>query len=154
MLIIKNRKGHLGNASIMPVAVFHACTKSQSVSASPCTSPLASVVTNTTPSELGGIFVCHTNRVSRGASYLSLSIVTSSTLSSSCDFCSCCFSVLTTVAFIGTGVEFKEHIFVLWWETTFQEFFDERCRHSYGHCKVSYHFESHLHTSIARSNLE
>lgn len=82
--IINNRNGRFGDMSMMTVAVFHACMEFQSVSASTWTSPLASIVKSTTPSELDGIFVFLATRMSRGASCLSSTIAISLTLSPSC----------------------------------------------------------------------
>lgn len=100
--IISKWHGPLGKLSIMSVAVFHVCMKSQSGSASSWTRPLASVVNNTTPSKLGGISVCLATRVSCCALYASSTMVTSSMLSLSCKFWTYLFSVITTAAIIGT----------------------------------------------------
>lgn len=98
VLILNNRNGRLGNTSMMSAAFFRECMKSYSGDVSTRTSTFASVVTITAPSGIGLFFVCFVTRTNRRTSYLSCTIVTSSTLS-----LSCAYSVLPSVSIISTG---------------------------------------------------
>lgn len=50
----------------MSVAVYHAGMQPQSGTSSAKSSPLPLVVTSSTPSDVGGIVVCHATRISGG----------------------------------------------------------------------------------------
>lgn len=79
--------------------------KSHSGSASAWISPLASGVTSTTPSDLGGIVVCRATPISGERLCASSDTVTFSTISQSCLSLFCLSPVWITVALISTVAE-------------------------------------------------
>lgn len=79
--------GRFENASIMPVAVIHACVPSHYSSGSICTIPPVSVMNNTVPSDFGHMFACLATHTRRTACFF-FEVITSCALS----FLSLCFS--------------------------------------------------------------
>lgn len=103
-------------ASVMPMAVVHACELSHFNNGPIYTSPFASVATNKTRSDHGGIFVCLSMRTSRGTGFF-IVVIESFALSSS-SFGS---SVRSLMASIGTGLELYWTIFCFGATTTFKK---------------------------------
>lgn len=105
VLLISKLNGCFRNTYIMSIAVSHAWMKAQSGCASIWISSATSVVTSTTPTDLGGIVACLSMCISRGAFCTCTSTVSVSIMSPFCLYCFYMHSVLHTTAIIGAGVE-------------------------------------------------
>lgn len=92
---------------MMSVAVFYARVRGLSGCVSTWYGLTASIMTITTPHDLGSIVLCLATG-KRGARLCGLSAtVTSATISTSCLSCACLLFALITVAISGTGVELQ-----------------------------------------------
>lgn len=103
--MISCSNGRFGNTSIVPIAVFQTCVKSQSDSALTSINLPVSVLASILPSGLGGVVACSVERINRGMFSASFVMVIDSAIP---PFYLSHFSppsLLITEVIFGTGVE-------------------------------------------------